>query len=503
MISFLQSNVALLCVMRVCVSVSAGHPGNGPGPECALPAKQGPSLLQISQLSTLAPQNNMSMPATRVESFCASLCPVEKTSEQVAVVAVMLSVLAVAVVCVSLAHCSRDMAATSGRSSASGAPSRAATIRLDALDGLRTLFTIHIIFFHRHEAYSDSSLWWWSAGDEVSMFFMLSGFVQCLTDLQKGVLFYGRRETLAFFARRLGRLCPAYYAAGLWLRFGFVSCARLLQAIAHFLFLQTLMPVVCTDNCCYQGTWLYVNGPGWFVSALLLISLFYPLFYRMLPRGCIMKQCFVLAVVIVLESIQTTMILPNFKTLYFAPVRALTFIIGMLVAQLARSVCALFPHWLHWGRLFDAGMVMSLCLSLATSTTPLQTHPTAIHGMCVTACFTLVCISCVGMAGYDKSGSFLEAFLSCRLLVAASAYSYGAYIYQSAIFKTFDTFKGTSPVPVAVEYFVCNCAPWLCAILSKHFLEDPLNTGLGKMMLGAKQPPDLKSASAGVEAIST
>mmetsp|Transcript_77832 Transcript_77832/g.140429 ORF Transcript_77832/g.140429 Transcript_77832/m.140429 type:complete len:497 (+) Transcript_77832:120-1610(+) len=496
MISFLQSNVALLCVMRVCVSVSAGHPGNGPGPECALPAKQGPSLLQISQLSTLAPQNNMSMPATRVESFCASLCPVEKTSEQVAVVAVMLSVLAVAVVCVSLAHCSRDMAATSGRSSASGAPSRAATIRLDALDGLRTLFTIHIIFFHRHEAYSDSSLWWWSAGDEVSMFFMLSGFVQCLTDLQKGVLFYGRRETLAFFARRLGRLCPAYYAAGLWIVFGLDCKSGVAQTVAHFLFLQTLMPVVCTDNCCYQGTWLYVNGPGWFVSALLLISLFYPLFYRMLPRGCIMKQCFVLAVVIVLESIQTTMILPNFKTLYFAPVRALTFIIGMLVAQLARSVCASFPDWPGWGRLFDASLTMALLASLTNS-------PPAIQGMCITACFTLVCISCVGMAGYDKSGSFLEAFLSCRLLAAASAYSYGAYIYQSAIFKTFDTFKGTSPVPVAVEYFVCNCAPWLCAILSKHFLEDPLNTGLGKMMLGAKQPPDLKSASAGVEAIST
>mmetsp|Transcript_77833 Transcript_77833/g.140433 ORF Transcript_77833/g.140433 Transcript_77833/m.140433 type:complete len:501 (+) Transcript_77833:120-1622(+) len=500
MISFLQSNVALLCVMRVCVSVSAGHPGNGPGPECALPAKQGPSLLQISQLSTLAPQNNMSMPATRVESFCASLCPVEKTSEQVAVVAVMLSVLAVAVVCVSLAHCSRDMAATSGRSSASGAPSRAATIRLDALDGLRTLFTIHIIFFHRHEAYSDSSLWWWSAGDEVSMFFMLSGFVQCLTDLQKGVLFYGRRETLAFFARRLGRLCPAYYAAGLWIVFGLDCKSGVAQTVAHFLFLQTLMPVVCTDNCCYQGTWLYVNGPGWFVSALLLISLFYPLFYRMLPRGCIMKQCFVLAVVIVLESIQTTMILPNFKTLYFAPVRALTFIIGMLVAQLARSVCASFPDWPGWGRLFDASLTMALLASLTNS-------PPAIQGMCITACFTLVCISCAGMAAYDsnnnKSGSFLEPLLSCRLLVAASAYSYGAYIYQSAIFKTFDTFKGTSPVPVAVEYFVCNCAPWLCAILSKHFLEDPLNTGLGKMMLGAKQPPDLKSASAGVEAIST
>jgi len=497
MISFLQSNVALLCVMRVCVSVSAGHPGNGPGPECALPAKQGPSLLQISQLSTLAPQNNMSMPATRVESFCASLCPVEKTSEQVAVVAVMLSVLAVAVVCVSLAHCSRDMAATSGRSSASGAPSRAATIRLDALDGLRTLFTIHIIFFHRHEAYSDSSLWWWSAGDEVSMFFMLSGFVQCLTDLQKGVLFYGRRETLAFFARRLGRLCPAYYAAGLWLRFGFVSCARLLQAIAHFLFLQTLMPVVCTDNCCYQGTWLYVNGPGWFVSALLLISLFYPLFYRMLPRGCIMKQCFVLAVVIVLESIQTTMILPNFKTLYFAPVRALTFIIGMLVAQLARSVCASFPDWPGWGRLFDASLTMALLASLTNS-------PPAIQGMCITACFTLVCISCAGMAAYDsnnnKSGSFLEPLLSCRLLVAASAYSYGAYIYQVGVFNTVDLFKGRNPLPVSIECFVCTCGPWLIAMFSKHCLEDPLNTGLGKMMLGAEQPPDLKSASAEVEA---
>ncbi|CAE8626231.1 unnamed protein product [Polarella glacialis] len=488
MLSFSSPTLALLCATcALHVSPCVGLPENGPGPECALPAEQGRSLLQISQLSTPAARN-VSM-ATILESFYPFLCAADLNHKVEVRELALLCVLAVAVICVSLARCSRDMAATSSRSSASGGPSRATTIRLDALDGLRTLFTIHIIYYHR---YDSDSLWWFSSNHEVTMFFMLSGFVQCLADLTKGVPFHSQREIVVFIARRLGRLCPAYYAAGLWIVFGLDCKSGVAQTVAHFLFLQTLTPVICTSS-----HWFAVNGPGWFVSALLLVSLFYPVFYRMLPRGSIMKQCFVLAVVIALEGILKQIHVPNFTLGWFAPVRALPFVIGMLVAQLARSVCASFPDWPGWGRLFDASLTMALLASLTNS-------PPAIQGMCITACFTLVCISCAGMAAYDsnnnKSGSFLEPLLSCRLLVAASAYSYGAYIYQVGVFNTVDLFKGRNPLPVSIECFVCTCGPWLIAMFSKHCLEDPLNTGLGKMMLGAEQPPDLKSASAEVEA---
>ncbi|CAE8633541.1 unnamed protein product [Polarella glacialis] len=354
--------------------------------------------------------------------------------------------------------------------------------RLDALDGLRVLFTMQIILGHR--SYLGAILpWWFGSADAVTYFFMLSGFIQTLSDSRKKVL-YGPRDALAFMARRLGRLGPAYQAALLLDVAWWTGDHPVVVGLLTSLGLQSFFPI---RSCGLHGflSW-QANSPAWFVSSLLIPSLCHPWIYRKLPRGGIMKLSCVLAILVVCDVGINYYDILGLSTSYwfsifnFGPACCLTYLVGMMAAKLAVQLCEATESVVSIrGWMFDASFLLTVGLAVATHR--VQTFPgdpgSGKHGLVCVIGFCWVLISATLVASRPARVSPLGGMLGASPLVAAADYCYGAYIYQN-IFSIFDPM----PKESLARFVLGVCCPWLVAILSKHLLEDPLNARLGKLM---------------------
>merc|ERR1719162_1453159 len=124
--------------------------------------------------------------------------------------------------------------------------------KMQALDGMRTVFTTYIIIYH-----------WVTAGRRplimpesvtiltqaahliVTMFFVLSGFVGYVAESGKQEYFTSK-ATQNFIVRRLIRLCPAYFGALIWLAclasYGQWNEQPFIAWPVQALFGQTLLP---------------------------------------------------------------------------------------------------------------------------------------------------------------------------------------------------------------------------------------------------------------------
>lgn len=348
-----------------------------------------------------------------------------------------------------------------------------------------------------------------------SILFVLSGFVaayvhQCAAS---GPSDFDVDTTRKLVVRRLTRLCPAYFAA-LLLVAGVIAHRGggepFLAWPVQALLLQSLMPVtVCgpwdTGHWSHNFLPFSANGEGWFVSAILIASLCFPLLHNIRPRNGFWATLRALLFVTMLRSTPTFLTMAGwcpFSTYVFAPVRVLEFSAGMLGAQLFQEM----PVWMAecgaWDWIFDASLFCAGIPIWFLGYWHSWAACESMHGdFFLTIVFCVTCMSARGVAEQSAEcgsravqahfllrpceekergcecqcgvrsfgGAPLSGLLTSKLLVLPAMYSYQAFIFQE-IFCA-----GLAMLPVYLRlWWIPVTAPWVVAVLSVHCLEEPL-----------------------------
>lgn len=377
--------------------------------------------------------------------------------------------------------------------------------RLDALDGLRTVLVMYIVIYHVRWALPAILVPWFQQGHwAVQYFFVLSGFVAaCSHEANAGTSFIGVHAARRMAVRRITRLCPAYFIALLGVAIVVASrgggepfLAWPIQALA----LQSLLPVrVCgpMDTGHWSQNFLpfSANGEGWFVSAILISSLCFPLIYNALPRGGFRSTLWSLLLILICRSVPTFLIMAQLCSMdmyTFAPVRILEFAAGVLSAQLYRQMKN-GSEFGGWDWIFDTSLVLAAVPVWFLS----QWHAWAIcegkHGdFFLTGVFCLTCIAARGLAENrshkNERSDFctpLSAALSSWALVAPATYTFQAYIYQ----EIYIDILALLPRPLMLQFWWMPVPlTWAAAVMSVYFVEDPLKRVIEARLAAARRP---------------
>lgn len=405
-------------------------------------------------------------------------------------------------------------------------------VRMDALDGLRTVLVTYVIISHQESAMEGLQKRIFSVQHwPMQFFFVLSGFVMCHVGERK-LVFYDWDATSAFIARRLARLCPAYMLA---LSICFVeqyAGATLLNMPVgrpflswpvQALFLQTLFPVqVCGVERHWWGEgYIHLggDGAGWFTSAIVFLSFCFPILFNLRPqRGHALTLCLLVAVV-VLRSVPTVFFrrLPmqgeGLDIYGFAPLRVLEFSAGILAATLSEQLPRGLLAWHGWGWVFDAAMLFAVLVAfvlplpiadmseVSALTIDSRTPP---HGdFLLTGVFCVACIAARGVAEpteHDKahSAGMFCTLLSSPTLVSMAEYSFAAYIMQVPL-------KQVTPCPqfLGVIWPIYLAICWIVGRYVCEKVEAPVRMAVERRLKGPlfMQAPfpacgDLKFAAA-------
>ena len=197
-----------------------------------------------------------------------------------------------------------------------------------SLTSLRGLFAVAVVLCHRQVAGFDH----W-AHCAVVFFFMLSGFL--LTLRHNGAVEGGWGAWGRFVEHRARRVYPLHLAAwavyvGIYVAFSVPLDWK--PAVLNALLLHAWVP--------RHDYYLSVNGPVWFLSALMLCYACHPLLCRALRRVRLRWQ--VLGALVVACAMCGVMPLLPQDVLTYAyfcpPLRLLDFVLGMVLARLLRAL---------------------------------------------------------------------------------------------------------------------------------------------------------------------
>jgi peptidoglycan/LPS O-acetylase OafA/YrhL len=386
--------------------------------------------------------------------------------------------------------------------------------RLDTLEGLRTVLIMYIVIYHVRWALPPMVAPWFQTGHwAVQFFFVLAGFVAATSAGQQQISITSARTMTV---RRITRLCPPYFIAllGVAAVVGYRGGGQpFLAWPLQTLLLQSLLPVkVCgpIDVGHWSQNFLpfSANGEGWFVSAIFITSLCYPLLHNARPRG-LSATSLALVLVIVGRSVPTFLMMKGFSVmdLYtFAPVRLLEFAAGVLSAQLYKEMytCACESSAWHW--IFDASLIVALAPICMLGHWPMWAACENSHGdYFLTGVFCLTCIAAKGLADAENyqeaadvegekiartiEGSPLSAILGSWMLVAPAVYSYQAYVYQ----EVFIAVLGQLPQMYILKYWwLPILLTWAAAVLSVHLMEEPLKQVVERRLATARSPSLMK-----------
>jgi peptidoglycan/LPS O-acetylase OafA/YrhL len=316
---------------------------------------------------------------------------------------------------------------------------------LAALDGMRTLLTVYVIFYHERSVMEvlapyTKPIW---AGSIVrgmmQFFFVLSGFVSQISTEQT-VRRFDTAQATGFFVKRLARLAPMYYLA-LFACLALGGASMLTQIDpcpfdefpVQSVFLQPLVTEGDQHDVLYKA-----NVVGWFVSTLLIASAFFPLLYNIMPSqtwkiilcliGSIFARCYGTRLIVDLKLISID---PYVWPFFRIP----ELFAGMLAAKLCGPLKKAVPSSRIWGWLFD----LSLLCSIPSSRNPellFGSLSTGDDGLTPIWCWTCIAARLMLQENEESSGEFSPAsgILSRILSSTPMSYfgdcSYHAYILQ-------------------------------------------------------------------------
>ncbi|CAE8599134.1 unnamed protein product [Polarella glacialis] len=311
-------------------------------------------------------------------------------------------------------------------------------------------------------------------------FFLTMGFVSYWGNWQDRISLGAACSDLA---RRLGRLCPGYHLALLWL---YALGANRQDPLAYplqALFLQTLLPI---KACGLAYIWDGANGEGWFVSAAVVCAVYFPMLYNARPRRGWQATTMVLLAVLTLCA--STRWLRSHSGLYvegldvyvWAPPRVLEFSAGMLFAQLADELPEHLKSWPGWRYISDLCLGLAFVVVAATdnwfSLLAEDWFLTPLFGLHALSCSLTEC----SLERPEKSGSlqrgYLDTLLSSHLLVDAAQYSFGAYILQRPVRCSLTyLLRCLSPETLPAASWIMNLAGcWIAGMALTKFVENPL-----------------------------
>jgi peptidoglycan/LPS O-acetylase OafA/YrhL len=326
-------------------------------------------------------------------------------------------------------------------------------------------------------------------------FFILSGFIMTYVSQGKVDTFDWASGSV-FVGRRLLRLIPGYYvAAAFSLIIPLVGEDIRPSSIRPYvgwpvnaLLLQSVWPVrICPPlSGEYQETdflSLTVNGPGWFTSVIVLLSIVFPFLYNRLPRHNMRGLMAALIFTILVRSLPTAMYyhLPRImglKYYSFVPTRLPEFVAGILSAR----ICSLLPQHVMqmpmWGWIFDATLAFAFVLAYVMGEWEGVTDD-GDYFLTGLFCLTMISARCAVVPPDGSKGSgtpasgLLGKFLAAPLLVRISEFTFGAYIIQFQVYRVFH--MSWNPFTLAEGwwplYIVCI---WLAAVAMARGIEDPL-----------------------------
>jgi peptidoglycan/LPS O-acetylase OafA/YrhL len=288
-----------------------------------------------------------------------------------------------------------------------------------------------------------------------SYFFVLSGFVMCIT--------YFQRDTSAieFMQRRAARIFPLYYFSIL-LTIAIPIYQKLWLAIppeehftwkllANLVFVQSFIP----------GWALSMNAPGWTLSCEVFFYALFPFILLFAKKNT--KAFIWFAVVLYATSLATHLLMLEYipdtsakahDVLYYNPILHLnSFVNGIAAGAI----------YLTSEKKLKAPTYLCAVLML----TLYYLRPVSAHNGALTPAFALFMI-----AAATKQPKFLQ----WPVLIFLGEISYGIYLLQEPIHKYFVAFnKAYLGLPIAGGVFYIYLALLLIAsTLSFHFIEKPL-----------------------------
>lgn len=351
-----------------------------------------------------------------------------------------------------------------------------------SLDALRVILVSYVILYHDRDKFGDLGVALLVGHWPMQFFTVLMGYVNFRVNARYDVISPG--QAAAALVRRLGRLCPAYYAGLAWI-FGLATVGHAatrpfsaypLQA----LFLQSALPLKSCfplDESWVGASYIHygANLVGWFTSAAVICALCFPVLFNARPRGGASSVAAALAAVLALRSLSLLVLqrsLPPFgegPDLYvFVPFRVLEFAAGMLFAQLGEEASPACRDWWAWGAVSDLTL---LCAVVVVFLWVKVTGGVDIEcgDFMLTGIFGLHALSS-GLSQHKNLMGSIDTVLSHSQLSALAQYSYGAFILQTPMRCTLNLtpLGHTSLMPVL--QLLCS---WVVGAVATEILEGP------------------------------
>lgn len=258
----------------------------------------------------------------------------------------------------------------------------------------------------------------------IGFFFILSGFLAFHTA--------GRDIYRIYFVKRMARLLPGYYVC-------LGSTYFMILCIAHEWTESDLMtwPI----SACLVSAWMPwrrltppVFGASWFVSALFLFTLCFPLFRRFLEERGTRTSVIILLFVVALRTSTYVFLgpfIPDYGY-YFAPVRLLDFFIGSCIAKICVKTTADSEDNRSSGWLTDVCFV-GICLMHMLDFVHEAYFPADYEtpkDLVYTGLWCSFCIVAYTQASSIEGSSkgLTGWILSSSAIVSLAEYSYGIYL---------------------------------------------------------------------------
>lgn len=350
-------------------------------------------------------------------------------------------------------------------------------VHVPALDGVRAL-AILLVIPHNVDVFANAGGWLWPIAMfahvgwiGVQLFFVLSGFLITgnLLDSQKADNYFG-----AFFARRVLRIFPLYYAAlavgvfvvPLFHEYTPAAQASLSNQVWFWTFLSNWAEPF--------GRELHGFPHFWSLGVEEQFYLLWPfVVHRMAPRSIVKLSA---ALVVLALAIRIVMLMNGAK---FEMVYMFTFCrMDSLAFGAAMAAAVRIPEWRTWliekrTLLFAASLALAVGGALGSHQYDALDHVTLTLGYFLLNIFFGVTIVTAATDYATRRRGWLQAALSVRPLRSVGRYSYGMYVLHMPIALTlgyawFHRFGSVAPIVYTVTIVLLT---YCAAAVSFHCFE--------------------------------
>ncbi|MCD6010982.1 MAG: hypothetical protein K0Q79_844 [Flavipsychrobacter sp.] len=341
--------------------------------------------------------------------------------------------------------------------------------QINALTSTRAIAAIMVVIHHFGYGvfpFTLSNNLFQSGNIPVSYFFVLSGFVLCIS-------YSGVHVSYAdYFQRRIGRIVPVYWLALLFmvpvavffLNYPLNGTA-LKEVLLSASFLQSWVPS-------YP---LVLNSPAWSISVEMLFYAVFPFFLLLLNKNTklfigITVVLFLLSQYFHLKYYTSRWSLPDsiVDTVFFNPVMHISqFLIGMIGGYLYTNNRSSMPksNWIAAGLLL---LIIALIIY--------RPDNVSYHVGLIAPVFMIFVLS---VAVNNAS------ILNLQWFVFLGEISYGIYILQFPVFKFLEAVnKQYMHIPKQYFFFLGLLALLLVSALSYMFIEKPLRKKINSLKFG-------------------